>query len=137
MTTRRAVLAVTTAVATAGAGATVTASAGTTRSADPPRWVRSARAVCPKIDLTKGGNVSGQSGPLASGYNVYSLVVVAKRGVSCTRARNLARGDWLEGHHGPLSWRLRRSWRSTVGSGFVGDYRGTASGVVVEYHAGH
>lgn len=113
------------------------ASAKTTYSADPPAWVRSATPVCSPIDLRTGDNYSGQSGPLAGGYNVYLLQVVDKRGMTCSRARQLARRDWLEGHRGILSWRQRRAWRSTAGSAYVGDFRGTGKGLVVEYHAVH
>lgn len=113
------------------------AAAKTQYSADPPAWVRDAKSICPRIDLTAGNNFSGRSGPLAGGYNVSSLVIVDRRGVSCSRARQLARRDWLQGHGPPLRWRQRRAWRSTSGSAYVGDYRGTGSGIVVEYHAVH
>jgi hypothetical protein len=108
--------------------------ASATRS--PPAWVKIAHAVCPNVDLTKT-YASGQSGPLAGGYNVYLLEIVARSGVSCARARTLSSQDWLRGHHGPLSWRLRRSWNASSGSGYVGDYRGTAPGTTVEYYAVH
>ena len=123
--------------ATAIVTATVAVASAQSQSANPPAWVRNAKAVCPKVDLTTGNNFSGQSGPLAGGYNVYFLTIVERRGTSCSRARQLARRDWLQGHGGALRWRQRRAWRSTSGSAYVGDFRGTGNGVVVEYHAVH
>lgn len=106
------------------------------RSASPPAWTAK-KAVCAAVSLTSAANPAGVSGPLAGGYNVYELRIVKRSGVSCSRARRLARADWTHGHHRPLRWRQRRAWRSTEGSAYVGDFRGTGSGIVVEYFAIH
>ncbi len=105
------------------------------RSANPPAWTK-ARPVCKRISLTDEYPF-GVSGPLAGGYNATLLLVVKKAGMGCDRARTLARRDWVEGHKLPLRWTLRRYWRSTAGSAYVGDYRGRKGAQLVEYFAVH
>jgi len=123
------------ALALAVAIATSVATAGVQRSADPPTWTKT-RPVCQRISLTTQ-YPSGVSGPLAGGYNAFSLVVVRKAGMGCDRARRFARRDWIDGHGPPLHFRLRRAWRSTGGSAWVGDYVGRDKGRLVEYFAVH
>lgn len=120
------------------AGACLAADSATAlqRSLYPPHWA-GRPGVCAKVDFTRT-IASGRSGPLAGGYNVYWLVIVRRKGLSCKHARSLARRDWIHGHQRPLHWRLRRSWATTSGgSAWVGDYVGRGGGRVVEYLAVH
>jgi len=110
----------------------VSATAGTT----PPAWTRQ-KPVCDKILLTSPEHPSGVAGVPAGGYNAYVLSVIAKRGLGCTRARQLAREHWETGSAAPLSWEQRRSWHSTAGSAYFGDFVGQAGATRVEYLAVH
>lgn len=108
------------------------ATAGTT----PPPWTKR-KPVCHKILLADAGHPSGVVGVPAGGYNAYVLSVVAKHGIGCTRARQLAREHWATGSAAPLNWTERRSWRSTAGSAYFGDFVGQAGATRVEYLAVH
>jgi hypothetical protein len=106
-------------------------------SDDPPPWALR-KAVCPRVNFMTADSPSGQVGEAGGGYNVYYLVIVAHRGVSCARARTLARKAWITGEAPPLHWRMRRQWRTSAGgSAWVGDFVGTARGKRVEYLAVH
>jgi hypothetical protein len=110
----------------------VSATAGTT----PPAWTRR-KPVCHEILLTSPEHPSGVDGVPAGGYSAYVLSVVAKHGLGCTRARQLAREHWETGSAAPLSWEQQRSWRATAGSAYFGDFVGQAGAIRVEYLAVH
>ena len=104
--------------------------------ATPPGWVKR-KPVCQMILLSDAEHPSGIVGVPADGYNAYSLSVIAKHGIGCTRARQLAAEHWTTGAAAPLVWSERRSWRSTAGSAYVGDFIGREGATRVEYLAFH
>lgn len=106
-------------------------------SLNSPDWA-DRRPVCKVIDLVSDASPSGESGEAGGGYNAYSLSVVARRGVTCARARRLAHRHWLHARAKPLRWHTRRTWNTTSGgSAWVGDYVGRRGHRRVEYLAVH
>ena len=104
------------------------------RSPHPPQWAY-AEPQC-VLHLVSGAHPTGVRGYF--GYSAYVLDVVRHRGLTCARAEQLAYRDWTNGpHREPLRWRYLRAWRSTSGSGYIGDFAGRKKLLRVEYLAVH
>jgi hypothetical protein len=121
------------AAATLALSATVDATS-LEKSANPPPWTHtSTKCVSNLFSLQHPSGIVGYEG-----YNVYLLQIVRHRGVTCPQAKRLAFDDWTHGPSGqPLHWRYVRAWRSTAGSGYVGDFVGNSRRASVEYFALH
>lgn len=121
-------------LAAVSVGPSVEAAIAVERGEDPPAWAMR-RSTC-AVDFTRTHSSEALG---FNGYSAYVLVTVDRRGVSCSRARRLARRHWVQ-HPGSelLRWRSLRTWRTTSGgSAWVGNYRGQRKEQRVEYLAIH